>query len=139
MCIRDSGQIECHVERTDERVTAVGVAREVSLRYPSYQVANAAFACIDSCNAQEEMVASGDEGIGRSACRLFFVHRDGSIGQGVLGQLTDEADIHCVKVYLSVSGNLFRNFYLEYMLLSVGEAQRIDFFEMFLGPIEASG
>ena len=131
------GKVERHVERTDEAVATVGVAGEVGLRHTRHQVADAALAGIDGCNAQEEKVAAGHKRVGRSVGGLHLVHHYGLVRQRIVGEGAYETHIHAVEMDTGFAGYLFGQVHFVDVLLTIDETEGIHFLEVLLCPKEA--
>ncbi len=146
-------EVQCDVEGLDEGIAAIGITAVVGLRDAGDEVVDAALACKDSCHGEEEEVAAGDEGVGRTVGRLVLVHDDGGVGEGVVREMTDERDVHLVPFYVAASfvvsvlaGRLSCNgsdvtchVNFEDVFLAVDEGECHHFPEMFQRPEEAGG
>ena len=97
-------------------------------------MADAVLRGVDGCDAQKEKVAAGHEGVGRTVNGLFLVYHDGWVGQGIVGELGDEADVHPAEGDTGFAGDFFGKVDFMGVFLSIGETQGVDFLEVLLGP-----
>ena len=133
------GQIERDVETLDEVVAAVWVAREVGLSHAGDEIEDAALTRIDGGDAEEEEIAPGHEGVGRTAGGFVGVHLEGGVGEGVAAELAEERHIHHFIGHLLFGADFGGDVYLVGVFLSVGEAQGVHFVETLQCPKEAGG
>ena len=137
--LRVHRQVQRHIHRADERVTAIGIAAEVGLRHARHQVPDAPLAGMDGGDGQEEQVAPGHEGVGHAALGLLAVHGHRGVRQRVVPQSADEGRVHDLEVYAGLGGYGACQFYFLLVLLPVAEAQGVHFGKLLFGPKQAGG
>lgn len=133
------GEIERDVEALDEVVAAVGIAGEVRLSDPRDEIEDTALASVDGGDAEEEEIATRHESVGRAVGGFVGVHLQGGIGERITAELSEEGHVHHFIRHLLFSADRLGDFHLVGVFLPVGEAQRMDFVEVFERPKEASG
>ena len=127
-------EIEGDIERFDEGVPAVGIAAEVRLGHSGHKIEDASFPGENCRNAQKEKVPSGDECVREGIGRLFRVHFDGSVSQGVRSEMTNKRDVHHIEFHTEFPGDFSCHFDFKFVFLAVSEGQGCDLAEVFQCP-----
>ena len=140
---------EYHVLRTfdnvvddiyNDRLGAVRVSAEVGLRNASHDVSDAERTRVNCSDAQEKQVASRHECVRERAFGLFLVHFYAGVSErAVCRDLAYEIDVHKLEADTSPFRDRLRYGCLMLMLLTVIEADCVNFLEFHFCPEQASG
>ena len=116
------GKVQCHIQRLDKSIPAIGITAEVCLRHTGHDMIDPQFACIDSCNAQKEQIPPRHKRIRETIGRLHLIHRYRSICQRIFTQVAYKGNIHRFKLHPCLSGNSTGQLHFLHMLLSIDKA-----------------